>query len=35
MYEIILTNSFKKDLKRTGKRNLNDLGLIKEVVGIL
>ena len=35
MYEIILTTSFKKDLKRTGKRNLNDLGLIKEVVGVL
>jgi mRNA interferase YafQ len=35
MYEIILTTSFKRDLKRAGKRNFNDLVLIEEIVGVL
>lgn len=32
MYDIVYTGKFKKDLKRIGHRNLQDLPLVKEFV---
>ena len=35
MYEIILTSSFKKDLKKVAKSSLKDLDLVERVVSLL
>lgn len=35
MYQIVYTGKFKKDLKRVGRRNLQDFFLIKGIVKIL
>lgn len=35
MYEIVYTGKFKKDLKRVGLRNLEDLLLVRELIKLL
>ncbi|MFS4418120.1 type II toxin-antitoxin system YafQ family toxin [Maribacter sp. 2307ULW6-5] len=35
MYEIVFTGQFKKDLKRVGRRKMDDLSLVQDTIKLL